>query len=641
MFKQHVNTPRYAKDAATKHYVDGVDSKLQTQIDDAIATIPPPVDAYTKTESDSRYVNTSGDTMTGTLVVPVVSADGYTVKAGSFGAKGPNVFNINWTTTADLWIDGANLGRIWTGTTFNPANYVAKAGDTMTGLLNISSPPYYGFIKFINSSTGHEKTFRLGATSELEIVNSANTAVIWTLTDLGDLTLVRNSIARRFYGQNVSDFAPAAVDNAAFIGVGSFGGGITLQDGAYRACMWAQSANLALATGGNPPSIKLLLANNNNHTLTGSLSLSGTLETRGADYGTQIQTYNTTTGHYKYIRMAQGTLEIINHAYNASIFSLADGGSLWIGGGLTANSESRIQHGGGIYLRFRHPNYGGMLYQDTTTFYFLTTNNGDPDGTFNNLRPFTINLSSGVVGMSHGLNLTGRLNAYTDIVVPNLYCTYGLRVYGWASNNGTGLIFYNAGETAYTYYDGLNFTINIPNGGVSLGSGFFARQGIYGNTVGYRYNLWWDGTPELFVDSTYLGDFAFVSDYRIKENVDELPSMWDTMKKVRPVKYTKKQYTPPNEAKRKLEEAITARENSPDSIQAKEGYEFEPMFKEEKMERWGFIAHELQEVLIPSAASGIKDQENAIQSVRLDCVVAALTKTVQECIKRIETLETK
>ena len=33
----------------------------------------------------------------------------------------------------------------------------------------------------------------------------------------------------------------------------------------------------------------------------------------------------------------------------------------------------------------------------------------------------------------------------------------------------------------------------------------------------------------------------------------------------------------------------------------------EPMFPEDDIERWGFIAHELQETLVPSAATATKD----------------------------------
>jgi len=86
VFKQHVNTPRYAKDAATKLYVDELGVKLQTAIDDAIDTIPPPLDAYTKTEADIRYVNVAGDTMTGDLTINKADAQIHLKKTAGTGA---------------------------------------------------------------------------------------------------------------------------------------------------------------------------------------------------------------------------------------------------------------------------------------------------------------------------------------------------------------------------------------------------------------------------------------------------------------------------------------------------------------------------------------------------------------------------
>ena len=47
--------------------------------------------------------------------------------------------------------------------------------------------------------------------------------------------------------------------------------------------------------------------------------------------------------------------------------------------------------------------------------------------------------------------------------------------------------------------------------------------------------------------------------------------------------------------------------------------------KADDIERWGFIAHELQETLIDSAANGHKDAENVIQSPNPWTLIAALT----------------
>jgi hypothetical protein len=72
------------------------------------------------------------------------------------------------------------------------AKKVNRAGDTMTGPLNITSggmfltlPPFISSIT-LNNGIG-VKRIRMGAINDLEIVNSANTAVIMSLSDSGNL----------------------------------------------------------------------------------------------------------------------------------------------------------------------------------------------------------------------------------------------------------------------------------------------------------------------------------------------------------------------------------------------------------------------------------------------------------------------
>ena len=59
------------------------------------------------------------------------------------------------------------------------------------------------------------------------------------------------------------------------------------------------------------------------------------------------------------------------------------------------------------------------------------------------------------------------------------------------------------------------------------------------------------------------------------------------------------------------------------------------------VERWGFLAHELQDALIMDAATGYKDTTEEIQSPNPWTVIAALTKALQEAMARIEALEAR
>lgn len=63
--------------------------------------------------------------------------------------------------------------------------------------------------------------------------------------------------------------------------------------------------------------------------------------------------------------------------------------------------------GSGGQFRAVQGNFGVMLRNDGGNYYTLITNSGDPYGTWNGLRPFTINLTSGTVSMSSGVNISG------------------------------------------------------------------------------------------------------------------------------------------------------------------------------------------------------------------------------------------
>jgi hypothetical protein len=61
-------------------------------------------------------------------------------------------------------------------------------------------------------------------------------------------------------------------------------------------------------------------------------------------------------------------------------------------------------------MRLVSGNYGTSFYSDGTTFYILLTNVNDAYGAYNTLRPFSINLSNGMVSMGNGLTVSGLTN---------------------------------------------------------------------------------------------------------------------------------------------------------------------------------------------------------------------------------------
>ncbi|EON3969472.1 tail fiber protein [Escherichia coli] len=81
-------------------------------------------------------------------------------------------------------------------------------------------------------------------------------------------------------------------------------------------------------------------------------------------------------------------------------------------GGLTAAGEIISKSANG--LRIAYGNYGFFIRNDGTSTYFMLTASGDNLGTWNSLRPLTINNANGAVSIGNGLNVTGdiRTNAW-------------------------------------------------------------------------------------------------------------------------------------------------------------------------------------------------------------------------------------
>jgi hypothetical protein len=128
--------------------------------------------------------------------------------------------------------------------------------------------------------------------------------------------------------------------------------------------------------------------------------------------------------------------------------------------------------------------------------------------------------------------------------------------------------------------------------------GLTSHAGTGGAYQSNKFNFQWTGSAALWVDGTNIGNIATSSDYRIKKNVTtQTASGLDRVMQLRPVSY---EYT-----------------------------DYKELFKADGIIREGFIAHEVQEV-IPSGAQGAKDEENQIQSLRIDAILSVTVKALQE-----------
>jgi len=181
------------------------------------------------------------------------------------------------------------------------------------------------------------------------------------------------------------------------------------------------------------------------------------------------------------------------------------------------------------------------------------------------------------------------------------------------TNTGTGTMTLDAGTgnlslKANTAVATLATTGDFNTVGMLQASGIQSRSGISGPAGGSQYNISWGANAHLWIDSVDVGQISITCDYRVKEAVADLPGTWDKVKALRPVSYR-------------------FRDNEELRVAA------------DPIERWGFIAHELQEALTESAATGHKDAPNLIQSPDPLVLIAALTRALQEAMARIESLE--
>ncbi len=270
-------------------------------------------------------------------------------------------------------------------------------------------------------------------------------------------------------------------------------------------------------------------------------------------------------------------------------------------GGLVSTNGSRID-GGDIHA-------SGYLFADNGNLYL-----------------------SGTPGFIRGGNYTNLYDGVDPkLIIGNAadpFTTYKNNTHQFQHSNGTPLLQFTYPEILFWPYEQ-----------VKLGAGFMGHAGISASTYQYVNNLNYDGAGmQLWVDTSNLGYISVTCDYRAKQDVKGLPSTWKQVLDLRPISYTQKDFTPPGSM---AQMAVRSRRFEEEGVDSKDIPEFQHVVKEDGVQRWGFVAHELQETLLPSAASGEKDDPFAVQSPNALAVLAAVTRALQEAMLRIEVLESK
>ena len=106
-------------------------------------------------------------------------------------------------------------------------------------------------------------------------------------------------------------------------------------------------------------------------------------------------------------------------------------------GGLTAAGEIVSKSGNGF--RIVQGNYGFFIRNDGSNTYFMLTNSGDSLGTWNSLRPLTMNDASGGVTIGNGLTVNGSLGLGTANALGGNSIVLGDNDTGF-KQNGDGLL---------------------------------------------------------------------------------------------------------------------------------------------------------------------------------------------------------
>jgi hypothetical protein len=311
-----------------------------------------------------------------------------------------------------------------------------------------------------------------------------------------------------------------------------------------------------------------------------------------------------------------------NNDYDARI--IATGGAAAVGGATLAVVAAAFNVSGNGY-------FGGILssgpmYMNGAAFNWYT-------GVQANY--FSLSDSAGNGGQYRDINFRGVDSANTVAVNMNAFNVYANSanfsntITAGGTISGGNLTTPNTVQGGYVTSTGtvngltvqgtyLYSSGNVAGAGTIDGAqGTVGRQGA-GGAAGQAICLFWDGAHLAnYVGGTFVGYTQYISDYRFKRNVAPLLSVWDRVKALNPVKYNLKDFSP---------------EGFKSTLEGDDG----PLVVGDTKERWGFLAHELQAVLIEDAASGLKDIPNHIQTPNPWTVIAALTKTLQEAMARIE-----
>jgi hypothetical protein len=631
--------------------------------------------AGSEADLDARYVNLTGDVMTGSLSTSlhlvasgVVEADGgFRLRPGVPFAQGDANFTNIFNATADyasILIAGSGVGSI----NYYRADMQAfqdKAGGTAGTVYIAGTSP--------SASTATGALQVAGGVGVAGIVNAnglvAHGADIYAMSP--------HAVGQPNVGAFCSDYFTAPTYTGTMLR--QFDHGVTgadwggLPNGGLGLLLFQNGTNCVVGNNTATPihimpgtvkafsvsttGVNIPLTGAGALTVSGGVQIGGATEFVGNSHWQFAGIgaggwYDSVSGPNKFYVGTDNALDVyrIYTASSGNAFSVNVTGQVSINNNIGSSSPSTgglvVSGGAGVSGDLRSgaaivasgAMYAGFSTAKNGTYYFGndmsclinhdTANNFSAIGGIWNCQGLVVNGTTTLNGSMIG-----------NVTTTGAFC----------SQQSTDVGAFYFGSFGGMYISGVNSSQTVTFGGVAditcatariKPLGIQCRGGSSGGFGANLYNLLHSGGPvSLWIDASNMGTINVTSDYRIKKDVIDLPGMWDTVKALRPIKYTQAQFSPPSHVDFVKEQAAKAAQQVKDGAKAADvppppGH----LFEADDIERWGFIAHELQDTL-PSMAEGVKDSPDTVQSLNLAPVVAALTKALQEAMTRIEALE--